>query len=77
MGNNLGRFLWTLKDRILQDGTVEEDILRLGVNHQIDVKLLNEIGCLKADLKIKSWQDINNWAGIAIAVIAAQYFMYL
>ena len=35
-----------LKDRILQDGTVEEDILKVGsfLNHQIDVKLLNEIG---------------------------------
>ena len=68
-----------LKDRILQDGTVEEDILKVGsfLNHQIDVKLLNEIGKeFKERFKDKKVDKILTieTSGIAIAVIAAQYF---
>ncbi len=35
-----------LKDRIIKDGIIEKDILKVDnfLNHQIDVELLNEIG---------------------------------
>ncbi|MCF6459782.1 xanthine phosphoribosyltransferase [Clostridium sp. Cult3] len=69
-----------LKQRILKDGTLEEgNILKVDsfLNHQLDVELLNEIG---KELKRRfSREKIDKiltieTSGIAIAVIAAQYF---
>jgi len=69
-----------LKKKILKDGKkLEGNILKVDsfLNHQIDVELLNEIG---KEFK-KRFQDKNitkiltlEVSGIAIAVIAAQYF---
>lgn len=69
-----------LKKRILEDGTLEEgNILKVDnfLNHQIDVDLLNEIG--KELTKRFDGEKIDKiltieTSGIAIAVIAAQYF---
>ncbi len=69
-----------LKERILKDGTISNgNILRVDsfLNHQIDVKLLNEMGKeLKrrfSNEKITKILTIEV-SGIAIASIAAQYF---
>lgn len=69
-----------LKDRIIKDGRVlSENILKVDsfLNHQIDVKLLNEIG--KEFKKIFNDVEVTKIltaevSGISIAVIAAQYF---
>lgn len=69
-----------LKDRIIRDGQVIEDrILKVDsfLNHQIDVKLFNEIG--KEFKKRFSNKGINKIltvesSGIGIACITAQYF---
>jgi len=70
----------TLKERILSEGLVlSGNILKVDgfLNHQIDVELLNEIGKTFyerfKDLKIDKILTIEA-SGIAIAVIAAQYF---
>lgn len=69
-----------LKWRILQDGTVEEgNILKVDnfLNHQIDVGLLNAIGKeFKRRFIGESIDKILTieTSGIAISVIAAQYF---
>ncbi len=69
-----------LKRRILQDATMEEgNILKVDcfLNHQIDVELLNEIGKeFKRRFKEERIDKILTieTSGIAIAVIAAQYF---
>lgn len=69
-----------LKKRIEKDGTLEEgNILKVDnfLNHQLDIKLLNEIGKeLKnryKDDKIDKILTIET-SGIAIAAIVAQYF---
>ena len=69
-----------LEQRILQDGIVKEgNILKVDsfLNHQIDVKLMNEIGKelkrLFGDKKITKILTIEA-SGIAAAAIAAQYF---
>jgi xanthine phosphoribosyltransferase len=69
-----------LEDRIKKDGVVKtDDILKVDtfLNHQIDVSLLNEMGKefkrLFAGEKIDKILTIEA-SGIAIAVIAAQYF---
>lgn len=69
-----------LKEKIISEGRVEEDdILKVDsfLNHQIDVNLLNEIGKefrnLFLEYKIDKILTIET-SGIAIAVIAAQYF---
>ncbi|MCX7709346.1 MAG: xanthine phosphoribosyltransferase [Clostridia bacterium] len=69
-----------LKQRILKDGRIiGQDILKVDsfLNHQIDVKLYNEIG--KEFKKLFSNKDITKIltieaSGIGIACIAAQYF---
>ena len=69
-----------LKQRILKDGTLENgNILKVDsfLNHQIDVELLNEIG--KEFSRRFSEDRVDKiltieTSGIAIAVIAAQYF---
>mgnify|MGYP001611758541 CR=1 FL=1 len=69
-----------LKDRIIKDGVVIENrILKVDsfLNHQMDVKLFNEIG--KEFKKRFKNQHITKIltiesSGIAIAIIAAQYF---
>lgn len=69
-----------LIDRILKDGYVMgSDILKVDrfLNHQVDVKLLNEIGKAFYDrFKDKGINKIVTIeaSGIAIAAIAAQYF---
>jgi xanthine phosphoribosyltransferase len=69
-----------LKDRIIKDGVVVENrILKVDsfLNHQMDVKLFNEIGKeFKRKFKGKSINKILTieTSGIAIAIIAAQYF---
>lgn len=69
-----------LEDRIRKDGTVKEgNVLKVDsfLNHQIDIKLLNEMGRefkrRFADKKITKILTIEA-SGIAIASIAAQYF---
>jgi len=69
-----------LKQRILQDGKViGNDILKVDsfLNHQIDIKLYNEIGKefkkLFSDKKITKILTIEA-SGIGIACITAQYF---
>ncbi|MDI6617957.1 MAG: xanthine phosphoribosyltransferase [Clostridiales bacterium] len=69
-----------LKQRILKDGSVKEGgILKVDsfLNHQIDIKLLNEIGKeFKKRFdgkKIEKILTIES-SGIAIACITAQYF---
>ena len=69
-----------LKDRIIKDGAVkEENVIKVDsfLNHQIDIDLLNAIGKeLKsrfAKEKVDKILTIEA-SGIAIAVIAAQYF---
>lgn len=69
-----------LEQRIINDGIVKEgNILKVDsfLNHQIDVKLMNEIGKelkrLFADKKITKILTIEA-SGIAAAAIAAQYF---
>lgn len=69
-----------LKERILKDGRVlGHNILKVDsfLNHQIDAVLLNEIGKAFKEL----YQDVEitkiltaEVSGIAIAIIAAQYF---
>ena len=69
-----------LKDRIIKDGVVIDNrILKVDsfLNHQMDVKLFNEIG--KEFKKKFEGQTVTKiltveTSGIAIAVIAAQYF---
>ena len=69
-----------LKKKILEDGTIENgNILKVDnfLNHQLDVEILNHIGKeiyerFKGD-KIEKILTIET-SGIAIAVIAAQYF---
>lgn len=69
-----------LKNRMINDGDIEEgNIVKVDnfLNHQIDVELLNEIGKefkerFKED-KVDKILTIEA-SGIAIAVIAAQYF---
>ena len=69
-----------LKDMILEQGTVEgEDILKVDrfLNHRLDVNLLNEIGKeFKKRFKDKPINKILTIeaSGIAISIIAAQYF---
>ncbi|WP_353094457.1 xanthine phosphoribosyltransferase [Tissierella praeacuta] len=69
-----------LKQRIINDGTLKEgNVIKVDsfLNHQIDIGLLNEIGKeIKARFssdKIDKILTIEA-SGIAIAVIAAQYF---
>jgi xanthine phosphoribosyltransferase len=69
-----------LKERILKDGKViGEDILKVDsfLNHQVDVKLLNEMGKEFAmrfkDIKVDKILTIEA-SGIGIACIVAQYF---
>lgn len=70
----------TLKDRILADGKVYPgNIIKVDsfLNHQIDVALLNEIGQTFYEYFKDSHIDrilTVEASGIAIAVIAAQYF---
>lgn len=69
-----------LKQRIIKDGVVIENrILKVDsfLNHQLDVELFNEIG--KEFKRRFEGQSINKIltiesSGIAIAIIAAQYF---
>lgn len=69
-----------LKQRIIKDGVVIENrILKVDsfLNHQLDVELFNEIG--KEFKRRFQGQSINKIltiesSGIAIAIIAAQYF---
>jgi len=69
-----------LKDKILQVGRVEgEGVLKVDsfLNHQLDIVLLNEIGkAFKEAFKDAEVTKIltAEVSGIAIAVIAAQYF---
>lgn len=69
-----------LKEKILKDGKmIGEDILKVDsfLNHQIDVDLLNEMGREFAerfrDRQVEKILTIEA-SGIAVAVIAAQYF---
>ncbi len=72
-----------LEERILKDGRViGEDILKVDsfLNHQIDIKLMNEIG---KEFK-KRFQDEKvtriltvESSGISVACITAQYFDYV
>jgi xanthine phosphoribosyltransferase len=72
-----------LKERILRDGTIIENrILKVDsfINHQVDVKLFNEIG--KEFRKRFEGEKIDKiltieTSGIAIASIAAQYFDFV
>ena len=69
-----------LKDRILKDGkAIGTEILKVDsfLNHQVDVKLLNEIG--KEFRRLYEGTEVTKIltieaSGIAIACIAAQYF---
>ncbi|MCK9444276.1 MAG: xanthine phosphoribosyltransferase [Tissierellaceae bacterium] len=69
-----------LKKRILTDGSIEEgNVIKVDnfLNHQIDIDLLNEIGReFKDRFKSERVDKILTIeaSGIAIAVIAAQYF---
>lgn len=69
-----------LKQRIINDGTIRgEDVIKVDsfLNHQIDIELLNAIGKeFKERFKNKNIDKILTIeaSGIAIAVIAAQYF---
>ncbi|GAA0072047.1 xanthine phosphoribosyltransferase [Clostridium sardiniense] len=72
-----------LKDKIRQDGKVREgNILKVDsfLNHQMDIKLLNEIGKefkrRFKDEKIDKILTIEA-SGIGIAAIVAQYFDYV
>ncbi len=69
-----------LKERIRKDGVIKEgNILKVDsfVNHQMDIKLMNEIGKefkrIFADEKIDRILTIEA-SGIGIAAIVAQYF---
>ncbi len=69
-----------LKDRIVNQGTVKDNnVIKVDnfLNHQIDIDLLNEIGKEFKDrfegTKVDKILTIEA-SGIAIAVIAAQYF---
>lgn len=69
-----------LKNKILTDGIVnDEEVLKVDnfLNHQIEVTLLNEIGKefkrRFSDVKVDKILTVES-SGIAIAVIAAQYF---
>lgn len=72
-----------LKERILRDGTIIDNrILKVDsfINHQVDVKLFNEIG--KEFRKRFEGEKIDKiltieTSGIAIAAIASQYFDYV
>ncbi len=69
-----------LKQRIIKDGSFKEgNIIKVDsfLNHQIDVDLLNEIGKeFKSKFQLEKIDKILTIeaSGIAIAVIAAQYF---
>ncbi|HZK33275.1 MAG TPA: xanthine phosphoribosyltransferase [Tissierellaceae bacterium] len=69
-----------LKERMIKDGEIREGkIIKVDsfLNHQIDIDLLNEIGKeFKSRFKDKKIDKILTIeaSGIAIAVIAAQYF---
>ncbi|SFE63258.1 xanthine phosphoribosyltransferase [Peptostreptococcus sp. D1] len=72
----------SLKHKILTDGTINSrDILKVDsfLNHQIDVKFLNEIGKEFRerfyDVKIDKILTIES-SGIAIATTTSQYFDY-
>lgn len=72
-----------LKERILKDGKMREGgILKVDtfLNHQMDIKFLNEIGKefkrLFSEYKITKILTIEA-SGIAIASIASQYFDYV
>lgn len=69
-----------LKNKILTDGIVnDEEVLKVDnfLNHQIEVPLLNEIGKefkrRFSDMKVDKILTVES-SGIAIAVIASQYF---
>lgn len=72
-----------LKERILRDGTIIDNrIIKVDsfINHQVDVRLFNEIG--KEFKKRFEGEKIDKiltieTSGIAIASIAAQYFDYV
>lgn len=72
-----------LKERILRDGTIIDNrIIKVDsfINHQVDVKLFNEIG--KEFSKRFKGEKIDKiltieTSGIAIAAIAAQYFDFI
>lgn len=72
-----------LKERILRDGTIIDNrIIKVDsfINHQVDVRLFNEIG--KEFRKRFEGEKIDKiltieTSGIAIASIAAQYFDYV
>lgn len=72
-----------LKERILKDGTIIDNrIIKVDsfINHQLDIKLLNEVG--KEFRKRFQGEKIDKiltieTSGIAIASIAAQYFDYV
>lgn len=75
-----GNFMELLKNKILTDGIVnDEEVLKVDnfLNHQIEVTLLNEIGKefkrRFSDVKVDKILTVES-SGIAIAVIAAQYF---
>ena len=75
-----GKFMELLKNKILTDGIVnDEEVLKVDnfLNHQIDVPLLNEIGKefkrKFSDVKVDKILTVES-SGIAIAVIASQYF---
>jgi xanthine phosphoribosyltransferase len=76
----VGDIMQLLKEKILAEGRVDrEDILKVDsfLNHQIDVKLLNEIG---KEFKERYRNDkitkilTIEASGIAVACIVAQYF---
>ncbi|MDY3929777.1 MAG: xanthine phosphoribosyltransferase [Clostridia bacterium] len=69
-----------LKERIIKDGIVREgNVLKVDsfLNHQMDIKLFNEIGKefkrLFSDVEINKILTVEA-SGIGIACIAAQYF---
>jgi xanthine phosphoribosyltransferase len=80
MPNGKELFMELLKNRIKKDGVVIEDkVLKVDsfLNHQIDVKLFNEMGKeFKTRFKDKEITKILTieTSGIAVACIAAQYF---
>lgn len=72
-----------LKEKILKDGTIIDNrIIKVDsfINHQLDIKLLNEVGKefrkRFEDEKVDKILTIET-SGIAIASIAAQYFDYV
>ncbi|BBJ27336.1 xanthine phosphoribosyltransferase [Athalassotoga saccharophila] len=72
-----------LKEKILKDGrVVGEDILKVDsfLNHQIDIKLMNEIGKefrkRFKDEKVTKILTVES-SGISVACITSQYFDYV